>query len=144
MEKASNSNTYLRLLVNLTPTCVDACKSYFQSQTNPNLILGYFYNVLNDGEWSDPGSNIPVIPGGADFGFADTNRLDNEMGGFGYKHDSGVAMASSAARCSIKQNAAFEKALVNQIKNNNGYLSVMFEIYAAGPNNYYVDSYGFW
>lgn len=144
MQKASNSKTYLRLLVNLTPKCVNACKSYFQSQTNPNLILGYFYNVLNDGEWSDPGSNIPVFPVGTDFGFADTNRLDIEIGRFGYKHDSNVAKASSAARCSVKQNAAFEKALVNQIKNNNGYLSVMFEMYYAGPNNYYINDYGFW
>ena len=144
MQKASNSKTYLRLLVNLTPNCIDACKFYFQNQTNPNLILGYFYNVLNDGEWSDPGSNIPIVQWGSDFGFADTNRLAIEMGHFGYKKGSGVTMASSAARCSIKEDAAFEKELYNQITHSNGYLSVMFEMYAAGPNNYYLNDYGFW
>ena len=117
----TTSANNFKLYVNLIPAVINDLKTFFHNNSDPSQRLGYFYQVLNDGDFVD--QRIPKAAG-------DYFDLDNSLGLFfnfyGYFLDNASQIAAYQADCSNQKNKNFEEQLVNEVNNSNGYLSVMF------------------
>ena len=74
-------NNYLQVYVNLTPTMVSYLKKYFNKHTQTADRLKYFYQMLDDDQDND------ISTYGVPYQIPWSNRLDQNMGHFGYQDD---------------------------------------------------------
>ena len=117
----TTSDNNFKLYVNLTPVVINDLKTFFSNNPNPSQRLGYFYQVLNDGDFIDQ-----RLPKDASDYFDLDNCLNLFFNSYGYFLDNDSQIAAYQADCSNKQNKNFEEQLVNEVNNSNGDLSVMF------------------
>ena len=146
----SRWNNYMKVYINLKPAIVNTLKSYFPSHSSQD-DLGYFYNMLSDGDNDD----LPSYDATSYIPWSD--RLNINLGTYGdavMTEDTIIDYQSIAAAKSWHKgadtNLAFENALYGQIMHSNGYLSLMFEWHyeyhqPGTSNDYYgVSDYKFW
>ena len=133
----------VKLVVNLNSVAITALKKYFQSQTSPFFkykpSLQYFFNLLDDGKWSNSG----LLPKCDNFGFADSQTLDPLISGIGDTFQSSLDKVLNMAE--IAGNKDFYNALNNYINGNVANATIMFDIHFEWPpDNYFIHQYSFW
>ena len=143
MAKISGNRDDLTLLVNLNSAAITALKKYFQSQTSPFFkykpSLQYFFNMLDDGKWSNSG----LLPKCDNFGFADSQTLDPLLNGIGDTFQSSLDKVLNMAR--IAGNKDFYNALNSYITSGVTDATIMFHIHFEWPpDNYFIHQYSFW
>ena len=140
MESLFANNTDLRLIVDLTSDATVALKKFFQNQTSPNkdtLSNAYFFNMLDDGKWSNSG-----FPKCDNFGLPPSNTIDALMWTFGPPFTSNSDMIHQAASESDDFYNALNTYLASGVTNATILFDLHFEydpVYA-----YYVQNYSFW
>ena len=123
------SNSRFGLVVNLTPIVVDDLKGYFQSQSDEQSRLEYFYNTLDN--FKD--SSFPSTEGLTDF--KPSEILENLMGSYGNAAFTVEETMRYQAKTSDSGNEHFAKALYNDIMKVpfSSYQTVFFDIMPIVP-----------
>ena len=130
-----SSDTTLTYYLNLNPTVVNVLKKFFPTAGSKD-DLGYFLNVLDDGNDND---NLPHYNGTSYFPW--WQRLDVEFQ---------QAWDIDGKEClgyldNLKgSGAAFESELYKQVMNSNGYVSIMMNVQYVSDYDVETTSYAFW
>ena len=124
------SNNYFQVFINLTPQVVNRLTAYYRSHPATttqqySFDLGYFYQVINDGQYVHT-DNIPKDPNDPEQ-FIWWDRLDGQMGDYGGAEDEQVS--DEEADCSNDAIKYFSQSLIQntQVASIAPYLTVMFE-----------------
>ena len=134
-------NNYLQVYVNLNPRMISYLKKYFNTNTSTASRLKYFYQMLDDNQDND--ITTYSVPYQISWG----NRLDQNMGHFGYQDDTAQQEIKYEAKFSADTKTNFANTLAKAFNNNNGYLSVMFEWfykYHFIYSNYSIKQFNIW
>ena len=134
-------NNYLQVYVNLTPVMVSYLKKYFNKHTQTADRLKYFYQMLDDDQDND------ISTYGVPYQIPWSNRLDQNMGHFGYQDDTAQEEIKYEAKFSADTKDNFANALTKAFNNNKWYLSVMFEwfyTYHFFYSNYSIKQFHIW
>ena len=131
----SSSDTTLTYYLNLNPTVVNVLKKFFPTAGSKD-DLGYFLNVLDDGNAND---YLPHYNGTSYFPW--WQRLAAE-----FKE---VWDIDGNECCGYLDNlngsgAAFESELYKQVMNSNGYVSIMMNVEYVNDYDVETTSYAFW
>ena len=137
-----SSSPDLKLLVNLSSAATEALQKYFQSQTASSckyqISLQYFFNLLDNGKWSNCG--LPLCD---NFGFPDSETIApllSELGDISLSPlDKVDKIAHNAG------NEGFYNALDNYITKNVTNATIMFDIhFDFDSDTYLINQYSFW
>ena len=132
----------LKLLVNLSSIATKALQKYFQSQTASSSkyqsSLQYFFNLLDNGKWSNSG-----LPQCDNFGFPNSETIApllNQLGDISLTPlDKVFKIARNAG------NKGFYNALDNYITKNVTNATIMFDIhFDFDSDTYLINQYTLW
>ena len=137
-----SSSPDLKLLVNLSSAATLALNKYFQSQTATSYTyqnsLQYFFNLLDNGKWSNSG-----LPKCGNFGFPDSETIApllSQLGDISLSPLDKVRKIASTAG-----NKGFYNALDNYITKNVTNATIMFDIhFNFASDSYLINQYTFW
>ena len=136
--------------VNLNPQVVKYLKNYFLTQSGTKLRLAYFYQVLDDGDFSGEYDGF-TWPSVSDEFFSWSDRLqpwydDGDLY-YGPTLYSGEAIAAAQSNTSDSGNLNFEQALYNKIINApaNAYIAMDVIWYCPfSSSDFTTTGYNFW
>ena len=137
--RLSGTEDDIHLIVNLSSVATANLKTYFQNQSGVfkgSRSLAYFFNMLNDGKWSNSG----LLPKCDNFGFADSQTLDPLMYGLGDPDLSNLNKVYTASA----ESDDFYNALNTYITNGITNATIMFDLHFEYQTNYYAQQYSFW
>ena len=140
MGRLFGNNTDLRLVVNLTSDATTALRTFFKNQTSPDkdsISNAYFFNMIDDGNWSNSG-----FPKCDNFGFPPSQTIDAYMWTFGALGISNAEMIYQAAYNSPGFYNALNTYLASGVTNGTMLFDLHFEYDPSYV--YYVQNYSFW
>ena len=137
----NETNTVFNVLVNLTPKVISNLKYYFGDHTQDD-ILGYFYQILDDGKFND-------LPSCSNEFFKWNNRLEIYFGDYGNQMDSPSNIAGHESDAGDTGNQIFESVLASEINQapSGAYLTCYFQweySYHYTWETYTTNGFAFW